>query len=698
MKLRVFCTHFLILILGGVGLTGCSDFEDVNRDPFAATEDQVLLEYFINQSITGAQMDPDVAERSFVRYWMDAARMTVAKLSDGHTDDGWTTAYFKKSSAWQTAINTAIQLYEEKAKEGRTAPHDNNLYQVARIWRAYLISEFATVFGVAPIKNGFTGEDPTFNTAEEVYTYTLQELKEAVSKIDQETFPQGNPSISLDPAYAFNFKKWKSFGNSLRMRIAMRMLNMNKDLAQAEFEDAVKDGDYIKENTDNFGVQEKDGWHDLTGVMSRQWNHFILSKTLNNLMLGLGGVESRTMIADAFQSDIDERKKSWTEELDKRKKEYEEKHSTSSYKPWESNKELAVHVKDADYIGVKYPDHFTTATNDPSSGFFFDGLPHSIDPRAYKLFSIPGNIHNGHFNKYPSWASHIATNTERPLKKRREGNKNEVDTVIMLNAAFTWNAFVTGDWDEKGELNELVGYPGCMPRLINDFRNSTMKRISFGAWESYFLLAEAAEYGWKVGEMSAKTAYETGIRKSFEYLDSSLGADFHIAKYLEAYLNSQDYNRCGTSVSFDHTAEPSSTVAMKYMDSADKQLKDYTYTYPENKLYKDGATRNDHLTKIITQKFIANTPWMPLENWSDHRRLGLPFFENPAVEKRISTHPHLNAENVKDCQWKFFPQRIPFPATLSANVPAGYATALTALGGEDSLYTPLAWSLGAIKK
>ncbi len=41
---------------------------------------------------------------------------------------------------------------------------------------------------------------------------------------------------------------------------------------------------------------------------------------------------------------------------------------------------------------------------------------------------------------------------------------------------------------------------------------------------------------------------------------------------------------------------------------------------------------NDALTKIITQKYIASS-LVPEEAWSDHRRLGLPFFENQAVEK-----------------------------------------------------------------
>ena len=42
-------------------MVGCSDFEDVNKNPNAADANQVRVEYAINKSITDAQQDPEVA-------------------------------------------------------------------------------------------------------------------------------------------------------------------------------------------------------------------------------------------------------------------------------------------------------------------------------------------------------------------------------------------------------------------------------------------------------------------------------------------------------------------------------------------------------------------------------------------------------------------------------------------------------------
>ncbi|MCL8000978.1 SusD/RagB family nutrient-binding outer membrane lipoprotein, partial [Brucella sp. 21LCYQ03] len=97
-------------------------------------------------------------------------------------------------------------------------------------------------------------------------------------------------------------------------------------------------------------------------------------------------------------------------------------------------------------------------------------------------------------------------------------------------------------------------------------------------------------------------------------------------------------------------------------------------------------------TKIITQKFIAQNPYLPLETWSDHRRLGLPFFENPAVEQPIITMPDLNANNFMTSSVRFFPQRVNYPSTLRNNNEAGYNQAVAALGGPDAVLTPLWWA------
>lgn len=626
-----------IIIAATMFLGSCKKFDDINVNPVAANEEQVQVEYFINGSIVGAQMNPDVAERSFVLYWKPAGRQAAdidgGAISIGDYNDQWTGAYYGQVSGWLNQINTAIQVGNKQIAAGTAQPYTPNLVQVARIWRAYLMSEMSDNFGPIPV-DAFNGTNPQFNDVKTVYYHMLAELTDASAKLD---LTVSNPSglDKQDPAFGYNYAKWRKYANSLRMRLAMRLSEADPAKAKSEFEAVMSSAgaskDFISTQDEAFAVQEKDGWSDLSGVMSRPWDWQPMSATFNNVVVGLGDIKTADLVQDSLKSSI----------------------------------------KPANWLGQYFPDYFATKTNDPQAGYWFDGLPEIIDPRAYKLFSIPGDVNN---TDYPAQNGNSDKNTKRNL--RDASGK----TVKEINAKFTWNARTDGAWGPKEALNQVVIYPGTMPRTNLKYRTSTQKRLFFGPWESYFLIAEAAERGWTT-PVNGQTAYETAIRLSFEYNGANLGS----------YLTSESYNRVGTSVAWNHIAEPTSRV-MEFEDGLTGVKGSKTVAYPKNDLYKNGAVRNDHLTKIITQKFIAQTPWLPLETWSDHRRTGLPFFENPAVEIPIQTLPGLNNTTYMTASTKFLPQRLRYPSSLRNTNAEGYGQALTDLGGADEVLTPLWWA------
>src|SRR5690606_12525812 len=179
---------------------------------------------------------------------------------------------------------------------------------------------------------------------------------------------------------------------------------------------------------------ETGGWSEYTGVMTREWWDHEVSATLNNLMIGLGGIPS----ADLLSAD---------------------KHA---------------HIKQTNYMGLKFENHFSSMTNDPSAGFFFDGLHNTMDPRAYDLFVIPGDFNDPEFNSYPSW-----TNDARTTKRNLVDDSDNV--VKEIDAAFTWNSYAGGDWGDKGAKNKVYGYTGTLPRLANKYRNGTNRRIFFAS-------------------------------------------------------------------------------------------------------------------------------------------------------------------------------------------------------------------------
>ena len=639
------------------GLVSCSDFDEVNTNPTAAGEEYVKPQYALNNSIGQAQMNPGTAERIVVYNWASAARICgeMSFLNVGRYSDDYTSSYYYPDlSASIKNATLAITAVENQLEAATTTAHEKeffpNVKQFARIWRAYLISEFVDNFGPYPIES-FLGENPVFNSEKDDYEFILKELKEAAAAINTSVLPveaEGKcdpfDNVKYDPV------KWQKYANSLRMRLAMRLSNIDKATAQAEFEDAAK-GNKILTADDMFAVKENDGWDVFSGVYTRSFDDQVLSSTVANLLTNLGGI-----------------------------------------KVTEQRSDLASYVKPANYLGIKYDRHYVANTDNPTKQYWLDGMPENLDPRALKIFCLPDDENaENYIDKYndrtaKDFVLYTVDENGNPIPNK--DNPGE----IKIDATRCWNGYPAGSrggCSPTLAYNQLVtnGYgPGCtLPMLGKDYCKGK-SRIFFAAWETYFLLAEASLYGWNTGT-TAKEAYENGIKASFEY--------FGVSEYVNDYLNSTNYNRVGTSVKFDHTTEPTAEQ-MTYVDGYSKEQKTVTYEYPTASKTLYGKALNDHLTKIITQKFIAQTPYLVLEMWSDFRRLGLPFFEIPANESSMTGSDMVNVWNPnswKDGQkWEFYPQRMRYPSSLENADPEGYKQAVELLGGSDNIITPLWWT------
>ena len=655
----------IILGLGAcTALFSCSDFDEVNTSPITATIEYVKPQFALNNSIAQAKMDPGVSERIVVYNWGSAARVIgeMSFLNVGRYSDDYTSSYYypcicNSIKNATLAINTA----DQQLASGTATAHEQkffpNVKQFARIWRAYLISEFTDNFGPYAIE-GFMGENPVFNSEKEVYAFILKELKEASEAIDTSVEAEGDEGSCDTFGNNFNATKWKKLANSLRMRYAMRLSVVDPATARSEFS-AAEGLNVITTQDEIFAVPENNGWDNLTGVFTRSFDDQVLSSTVANLLTNLGGVK----VADMYPR-------------------------------------LASNVKPANYLGIRYNRHYVANTDNPTKQYWMDSIPENLDPRALKIFCLPDDAEaENYIDKYldksaKDFALLAVDENGNPIPSAEKQDR------IAIDATKCWNGYPAGTratWSSTVSYNELVsnGYgPGCtLPMLGSDYC-SGKARIYFAPWESYFLLAEAAEYGW-ISNITPKEAYELGIRSSFEY--------FGVSEYADQYINSTTRNRLGTSVAFDDTVEPTSEV-MTYRDGYTNtdQIQEVVYNYPTASKTLYGKAMNDHLTKIITQKYIAQMPYQVLEIWNDHRRLGLPFFEIPANESDLIGSDMVNVLK-KDSwkngqQWDFYPQRMRYPTTLDNADPENYQKAVELLGGSDVIITPLWWSLGSNQK
>lgn len=645
---------FFTLAMGAAlmgGATSCSDFEEINISPSVAGAEVVKPYYALNNSIIGAQQDPHIAERIAVYQWASAARISGSNstfLSTGRYSDSYNHDYHNSYiSDWIKKASLAITLADEKA-EAMTSQHDinfnKNVKSFARIWRTVMIAEYTDNFGPYPIE-AFQGTNPEFSSVKDVYYFMLDELKAAVADIVLTEEPTADEAKS-DPIFGYNAEKWAKYGNSLRLRLAMRLSEVDEAKAKAEFE-AVDKSKLITTMADIAKVKEYNQWNAWAGIYSRSWNYIDITSTMSNILTGLGGV------------------------------------SVAEQRP-----DLAQYTKPMDYLGLQFLEHYADCTDNPTKGYWMNGIPENLDPRALRLYCLPNDKAADNFKDYGS-----TTNHDKYYMKDDKGEPMKIGSdTLFIKASHTWNYYPAGSrtaWSPKFGKNGVSGsYPYTLPVLCKTYGgDSESERVWFGPWETHFLLAEAALYGWNAG-VDAETAYEEGIRTSFE--------NFGVSKFVDAYLESEDYNRIGVSVKFSHTAEPTSFTA-NYVNGYDNKAGTTTYEYPDasKSLYKEGL--NTQLAKIITQKYIAQTPYGTLEMWNDRRRLGLPWFDIPNNETSFvgadmentwtsTTYKTGQVSNV-------FPQRLRYPSSLQNADPAGYAKALELLGGQDNTLTPLWWAI-----
>lgn len=236
MKLSIYTIAFTLLT-GVLNFTSCSDeyMENMNTDPTKAAALDA------NAQLTTAQLqtygDLGMVEiyrnylYGFTQQLMGSWNTTNFggrhMLSDDEMDRVWTTFYTNSIK------NLTDAQYRTAQDQGKT-----NIHAALTIYRVYLMSIITDIYGDVPCKEAGMGFlqgifNPRYDTQEEIYHSFFQDLTAAVEALDP-----AKDAITGDVIYGGNILKWKKLANSLRLRFAMRISNVDPQKAQQEFEAA----------------------------------------------------------------------------------------------------------------------------------------------------------------------------------------------------------------------------------------------------------------------------------------------------------------------------------------------------------------------------------------------------------------------------------------------------------------------------
>lgn len=163
------------------------------------------------------------------------------------------------------------------------SPETKALNSIARIWKVFIMHRATDYYG--PIPYSKIGSDSTaisYDSQKSIYMDLFKELKEA-SDVLKANLAQ--PSYGdKDVIFNGNNAKWLKFANTLRLRLALRILNVEPAMAKQEAEAAVAGGTMTELSDDAYlkvsGVNYN-GYNRQSG-----WNEFRMSATMESVLGG----------------------------------------------------------------------------------------------------------------------------------------------------------------------------------------------------------------------------------------------------------------------------------------------------------------------------------------------------------------------------------------------------------------------------
>jgi hypothetical protein len=270
MKTNILKKYSLLLCIGMLMTSGCTkDFEDINTNPSAygaATFDP-------NFTLTTAQLtytgSIDFAYDTWRGNLIYSSTMmqglsTVVSYWAGDKyllNEGYTAAYWGSTTvgAYVEQVKPIVDIVEFT----KGSPKYNNVRQVARLWKALIFERITDLYGDAPYSEAgqgyYTGNlAPKYDKQQAIYTDLLKEVEEATNALDV-----NGDKVTGDAIYKGDINKWKRFGNTLLLRIAMRLTKVDENTAKSYAQKVI--GKTMINNDDNAFIK-----HDVSGARVTQ--------------------------------------------------------------------------------------------------------------------------------------------------------------------------------------------------------------------------------------------------------------------------------------------------------------------------------------------------------------------------------------------------------------------------------------------
>lgn len=281
---------YILLFIMSIGAVGCtSTFEDTNANPYGITDADLAKDYYnvggyfsqlqnyIYNVTANLQVEQNLVGDAFAQYMVPPTpfQSNVNNVTYKFVwySQLWTTDY--------SNVMTVVHLLKSKGYD-KTYP---NFWAWATVLKIFSMQQVVDNYGPMIYSNyGSSSTTIPYDAPKSVYYSFFAELDTAVSTLSNYT---SSTSFSkFDKAYNGDVKSWIKAANSLRLRLAMRIVKVDPTKAQAEAEKAVSNSyGLIDSNSYNFNVDLNGAKHPLW-YFSSSWDDCRMCATVGSILGG----------------------------------------------------------------------------------------------------------------------------------------------------------------------------------------------------------------------------------------------------------------------------------------------------------------------------------------------------------------------------------------------------------------------------
>lgn len=300
-KLALF-SLFLIL------LAGCTkDFQKWNTDPTGITDKQLLPDFNniglyypgIQQHIFGEEGDYQLTQNlnadSYAGYYMspDPFRGNINNQSYALVD-GW------NSDVFSMAYGQVMGPINTIASKGTRTQYPD-FWAVALILQVQTMSRVTDYYGPIPYSKVGQGSTTPYDSQQDVYNLFFLQLDTAVANL--QTYITANPGVKpfqkFDMVYGGDYTEWLKYANSLRLRLAMHIVNIDPGTAKAQALKAISNtGGLLEVNSDNATLSGY-GYHNPIWWIGTSWTDLSVGAAYTSYLNGYKDPRLPILVAPA---------------------------------------------------------------------------------------------------------------------------------------------------------------------------------------------------------------------------------------------------------------------------------------------------------------------------------------------------------------------------------------------------------------